>query len=222
LPQLGEQALYDQLDFSSTPLAEKNAVIGGAVVSVFQCPSTPGSPRSVFSIWPPAMGLATGSSGLGATDYSHVCFVGLNEEKDHHAISAKQLPGAWYGLARFEFVGIKGPLDQSGARGSASLRYIMDGLSTTILVAEKAGWPNSYRNREVVEPSPYGGGMWAASEMGGFGKAKVNWANWPSVYSFHSSGSYVGVCDGAVRWLGEETDEDVVTALCSRDGAEAK
>ena len=79
------------------------------------------------------------------------------------------------------------------ARGSAPLRYIVDGLSRTALIAEKAGYPNTYRDGSVVDPSPWGEGAWAAGEFGAFGKAKVNWSNFPSFYSFHSSGDML-VC----------------------------
>ncbi|HEY3394580.1 MAG TPA: DUF1559 domain-containing protein [Lacipirellulaceae bacterium] len=218
LPFLGEQALYDRLNFSSTPIADDNAQLVAIVLGIFQCPSTPDSPRSVLT------GGGKSESGMGANDYSHIFFVGVEEVEEYNQISGKQLPGAWYGLARYEWTMSGGkevpPDDRNGARGSAPLRYATDGLSHTILIAEKAGFPNSYVNGRVVEPSPWGEGVWAAGEFGGFGKAKVNWSNFPSMYSFHTSGSHVALCDGSVRILSDDTATEVVKALCSRDGGE--
>jgi prepilin-type processing-associated H-X9-DG protein len=94
-------------------------------------------------------------------------------------------------------------------------------LSKTILCAEKAGYPNTYHNGQMILPSPWGEGVWAAGELGGFGRARVNLCNFPSIYSFHPSGAHVGMCDGAVKLLSDDTDPEIVVALCSRSGGEA-
>jgi prepilin-type processing-associated H-X9-DG protein len=219
LPFVGEQPLYDQLDLSLTPLADKNSRLTAQVLSIFQCPSTVDSPRYAFAS-------DHSQLGMGANDYVHVFFVGQEEVADLRAISAKQAAGAWYGLARYKSSNVDGkyiaPYQVVEARGSAPLRYITDGFSKTILCAEKAGFPSTYHNGRVVDPSPWGEGVWAAGELGGFGKVRVNWSNFPSIYSFHTGGAQVGMCDGSVRLLSDETATDVVTAFCSRDGGETE
>ena len=217
LPQLDEQPLYDQLDLSLTPIAAKNLAAVATVVSVFQCPFTPESPRSVFEAGPDTS-FVTFKSGLGATDYSHVFFVGTDELDDSRAIQRLPAPRRmWFGLAQADFTGSENPVYRADARKGASLSFISDGLSNTVLVAEKAGWPRRYVNGRVDSELPWGGGVWAGGELGGFGKAKVNWANFPSVYSFHDSGANAVFCDGSVRFLSDDTDSEIVKSLLTRD-----
>jgi Tfp pilus assembly protein PilE len=220
LPFVGEQSLYDKLKFDSTPMADENSEYAAKLLGLFQCPSTPDSPRSVL-----AESKAT-EMLMGASDYVHVFFVGIKGTQDtefpYRHISAEHVPGAWYGLGRYDSTSnVYCPLYVSSARGSASLKYVVDGLSHTILVAEKAGYPNSYYEGNVVEPSPWGEGVWAAGEFGGFGKAKVNWSNFPSIYSFHPSEAHIALCDGSVKLLADDADLDIIVALCSRSGGES-
>ena len=218
LPFVGEQALYDRLDFSTTPIADKNLPLVVQTLSLFQCPSTVDSPRTVFKQYPDP------EVQMGANDYVHVFFVGQNETDSVITISAKQLPGAWYGRATFTRATIDPNFvsaDQSvEARGGAPLNFVSDGMSKTILCAEKAGYPTTYHDGQVIQPTPWGEGVWAAGEMGGFGRARVDLCNFPSIYSFHPSCAHAGMCDGAVKLLSDDTDPEIVVALCSRSGGE--
>ena len=47
LPFMEHAYLYDQLQFELIPLAEENFENVSQLVDVFQCPSTPGSPRHI-------------------------------------------------------------------------------------------------------------------------------------------------------------------------------
>jgi prepilin-type processing-associated H-X9-DG protein len=219
LPYLDEQSLHDEIDFSSTPIATENAEGVGIALPLFQCPTTQGYPRSVFTA-----GVDSGS-GMGGNDYVHVYMIGIREDEDPNRISGQQVSGAWYGLNRYESLRSGGQYvhetERPGARNGAPLRYIVDGISKTMLIAEKAGWPNAYVDGQRLDRSPWGEGVWAAAELGGFGKARINWSNFPSIYSFHSSGAHVVMCDGSVRFLSDDTSTGIVVELCSRDEREA-
>jgi type II secretory pathway pseudopilin PulG len=221
LPYLGEQSLNDGIDYSSTPITDANSRLSATKLTIFQCPSTPDSPRSVSA--------ANGryfDPQLGANDYSHVMYVGAQPDSDPRHITRPGLPGAWYALPRYEGSVLDQvymtPDERPGARGSAPLAYISDGLSHTALLAEKAGFPNLYVNGNLLDDSPWGDGIWVSAENGGYSKAPINWSNFPSIYSFHPSCAHIGLCDGSVRALASDTDTAVIVALCSRDAGEAE
>lgn len=218
LPGIEKQNLHDQFDYSLTPLHAKNQTASGAIVAEYQCPSTPGQPRSYV---PTAWNGPSFGTTVAATDYVHVHYV-EPIENDGHAID-----GAWYGLSQFEHVEYPRQLsarERPGVRQSAGLNSVTDGLSNTVLVAECAGRPNildkdglddTYANNDV-------GGAWATAEMGGFSKVRVNESNWNGIFSFHPSSSHVLMCDGAVRILTEDTPLEIIVALLSRDGGEVE
>ena len=212
LAYVGEQSAFDSIDFSSTPLSPPNRKPVSTIVAIYQCPATPDSPRQVFDTGNPV-------SGMGGNDYQHVLFVGNDEvEPASKGISSSASAGAWLARAKYEWTPPNlFPSDDVRVRGGrAPLRYVTDGLSKTILIAEKAGFPDSYRNGVVVEPSPWGDGVWAQCEFGGYGKEKVNHSNFQSIYSFHHSGANVGLCDGSVKLLSDETSTDIVKSLLAR------
>lgn len=60
LPYMEQQALESQFDFTSTPLSSANASAVGTLLPVYQCPSTPGSPRLVARAPPRRHGSARG------------------------------------------------------------------------------------------------------------------------------------------------------------------
>lgn len=218
LPGIEQQNLHDQFDYSLTPVHKKNQAASGARVAEYQCPSTPGQPRSYV---PTALNGPSFGTTVAATDYVHVLYV-EPIENDGQAID-----GAWYGLSRFEHVDYPRPLsarERPGVHQSAGLNSVTDGLSNTVLVAERAGRPNildkdglddRYNNYDV-------GGAWASAELGGFSKVRVNQSNWNGIFSFHPTGSHALMCDGAVRMLAEDTSLEVIVALLSRDGGETE
>lgn len=218
LPHLEQKPLYDQIDFKSTPLAASNRALVSTVVALYQCPTTPDCPRTFQA-------LADKDVDFGATDYSHVFFIGIDEARADRIGSIHSLAGAWYGSPKFEHDKGGGKVtygsDKRKAREAAPVQWITDGLSRTIVVAEKAGFPALLRPEgfDSTEDT-WSDGAWAAGEFGGFGKAKVNWSNFPSIFSFHPSGAHVAMCDGSVKFLEIDTGLDVVVALCSRDGDE--
>ncbi|WP_372718769.1 DUF1559 domain-containing protein [Novipirellula sp.] len=90
-----------------------------------------------------------------------------------------------------------------------SLPEIIDGTSYTIFLAE------------VVDRLPEAYGLWAdgrntiSHDNGG-----INIDNSGEIYSFHPGGAQVAFSDGAVKFLTESTDANLIGALCSRYGHE--
>ncbi|WP_442511194.1 DUF1559 domain-containing protein [Novipirellula sp. SH528] len=91
-----------------------------------------------------------------------------------------------------------------------SLPEIIDGTSYTIFICE------------VVDRLPESYGLWAdgrntiSHDNGG-----INIDNSGEIFSFHPGGAQVAFSDGAVRFLTESTDENLIGALCSRYGHES-
>ena len=226
LPYLEQSTLVDEIGNSVLPLDVANRAGVSEILSIFQCPSTPGSPRLVQSLGPPEAG--SQDIWVGACDYSAVHDV-ANSEAD------APLPGVWRseGGARRptgEFPpSIDTPLSEEDFdvdRLSSVLRIdpghfraVLDGLSNTTLLVEQAGKPLLYdgsRNVENVLPRE---GAWATAELSSFYAAGVNQDNLTGIYGFHA-GAVTAQCDGSVHFFAAEMNVEVVTALLSRNGAE--
>ncbi|NOZ41044.1 MAG: DUF1559 domain-containing protein [Planctomycetes bacterium] len=218
LPFLEASPLYDSLRLDQLPLATANLPAVGAQLSLFQCPSTPDSPRSIDSIGPPSSGYDDLS--IGACDYSGIHDVANNEGET-------SIAAAWRSADEVLTEGMGGtPADFNIDRISPSLRImpgkfnmIADGLSRTALLAEQAGKPLHYdrvRHAEAVLPRE---GTWATAEFSSFFAAGVNRDNLTGIYGFHD-GAIVVMCDGSAHLFSEDMEAEVVTALLSRNGDE--
>ena len=104
---------------------------------------------------------------------------------------------------------------------AAKLQRITDGLSQTVLVAEKAGGThvrNRDRNGEELFQRPISS-AWTFT-TGGFAidwrTPSINRNNQIGVFSFHN-GAHVAMCDGAVRFLPEDITATVLGALLIRN-----
>ncbi len=219
LPFLEAAPLYDSLQLNQLPLATANQHGVGTRLSLFQCPSTPDSPRIIESLGPPDSGYDDLS--LGACDYSGIHDVAHNEGEN-------SIAAAWRSADEVLTEGVgPGPADGFNVdRISPTLRItsgkfnmIADGLSRTALLAEQAGKPLHYdrtRLAEVVLPRE---GTWATAEFSSFYAAGVNRDNLTGIYGFHD-GAIVVMCDGSAHLFSEEMEAEVVTALLSRNGDE--
>jgi len=123
---------------------------------------------------------------------------------------------------------------------NAKLKYVRDGLSKTILLAEQAGLPVLYWGR----PENNEQGYWSSrapvededvkyrGETGVFSRythhergpvhhsysgMQLNRKNHEGIYSFHA-GANVTRCDASVQLMPEDTDSAVMAALFSREG----
>jgi len=223
LPYLEQDSLHDSLQDNNLPLALANRSYVNQQLTIFQCPSSPDSPRVVQALGPVSAGHQ--NLAIGACDYSAVHDVANDE-------STVPFHAAWRsaGEAPTEFSPVNGTVffeeDFNLDRISpllrtkpAELRMIVDGLSKTAIVVEQAGKPLKYdetRRAETVLPTE---GAWATAELSSFYAPGINQNNLTGIYGFHE-GAFVAFCDGSVHLLFDEIAPEIVTALLSRNGAE--
>ncbi len=133
------------------------------------------------------------------------------------------------------------PADFNAGKPSR-LAAITDGLSSTMMLYESAGQPTTYQGRTVVPCSASVNptncnrcwwGPWASFHNNRIytwtsdgklrpGPCVVNCTNdlGYGIYSFHSGGANIALCDGSVRFLSQSTSKATVRALVSRAGGE--
>ena len=220
LPYLESSPLYDSLELDQHPLAVANQPAVGTILSLFQCPSTPESPRYVDSLGPPNP--SHDDMTLGACDYAGIHDVANNEGET-------SIAAAWRSSEAVEIDGLTGPdigNTINADRISPSLRImpgkfpmIADGLSRTALLAEQAGKPLQYDRARIAEAVYPTEGTWATADFSSFYADGINRDNLTGIYGFHS-GAIVAMCDGSAHLFSEDMQPEVVTALLSRNGDE--
>jgi prepilin-type processing-associated H-X9-DG protein len=112
--------------------------------------------------------------------------------------------------------------------------FITDGTSNTILITEVAGRPQQWLAKGRSGSARIANGMWADHDMnsdvnlrganfdgtGTGGPCLINCNNFRSVYSFHSGGINILMCDGAVRFLNENANKTVYASMVTRNAGE--
>lgn len=208
LPFLEADNLEQTLVLDQLPLSPVNLSAAESQLPVFQCPSTPQSPRVIENL-----GLFRNLK-LAACDYSGIFKITTDAET--------QFAGAWHPQSFNETTSALVLRTQP-----ASLTSIRDGLSSTILLFEQAAKPSVYdrrsnnvQNAPFVPNSPYfAEGPWATAEAGNVSENQVNEWNSNGIYGFHAVAN-IALCDGSVHALASDTEGSVVTALLSRNGRE--
>lgn len=229
LPHIEENNIYTQYNFSQNwwdDVNSTNRVAGEYRIPTFLCPAAPNFSRWVYH---------TDDEGdvfqSAATDYVGVSgvYYTINTEENLH-MGAMAFPGRFYGATGVE------------ADRSVKLTEIKDGTSHTILVAEMADKPNSWRAGRLaannLNPETPGGiipvfgfGQWVAPNWNhfrsydftgenSFGPCAVNCSNGGSIYGFHPGGANVVLCDGSVQFVRAGMSQEVLVALVSIRGGE--
>ncbi|MEX0936654.1 MAG: DUF1559 domain-containing protein, partial [Pirellulales bacterium] len=233
LPFIEKPAVHALLDFRVPSTDARNQAAINSRVPTFVCPSTDNySPRvrwlALFADGP-SPGPAMPERTAARTDYQAVVAVRFprdsNRFRDSETITGEFQFGAW------------GEPSYRRRQGGLNIDYrtarlsdITDGLSNTMLVAERAGLPDKYVGRklegtiETIDDFDGQGheGAWGISTH------YPNMAIWNQrvnessggLYSFHTGGAYAAFADGSVRFLSESTDLDVIFAIATRSGAE--
>jgi prepilin-type N-terminal cleavage/methylation domain-containing protein len=208
LPFLEQGALHDSFDYTQAAMAPINQPGIGTVLQVFQCPSTPGYPRKVIG-YPFDKKLA--DIPVAAQDYMAVSIA-------YDTPATGRVAGVWYGdpqpqndLARWFYWREADP---------APLVWATDGLSNTTLMVEQASHPQEIGNQWAEDTKIPGGGWALGTTAQGTAFGPINQYNLASHFAHHPTGAQQVMCDGAVRFLGVETDLAVIRALDSREGGE--
>lgn len=206
LPFLEEQNLYDMFDFSVGAMTETNLPAISRVLPTFQCPSTPGYPRSYF---PPPTSAITATIPddlrVGAWDYGVPGDYGNSEFEVNFT-------AAWYGLknrdGRFNRRSAKDPCHWAKEFGPAKLAWVVDGLSKTTVAYEYAKRGTS---SGISPPAPTGWSQMWHHRVVGFGG--INEARWAGRISFHPGGVNNAFLDGSVRFLDESMPRHMLLNL---------
>jgi prepilin-type N-terminal cleavage/methylation domain-containing protein/prepilin-type processing-associated H-X9-DG protein len=187
-------------------------------LSLFNCPSTPKQPRADTTI----------ESAPSAGDYHAInaikCFVGIN-------CFGYTMPGCSLPSPPPSVVDDPRLVGAMKRDQITKITAIVDGTSSTILVAEDAGRPVFYnQDRGVYDPIGKEGGW--ADPNGAFsidganpdgsipGPCSMNCSNNSEMYSFHPGGANVVFADGSVHFLSSGLDLCVLAALATRAGGE--
>ncbi len=213
LPFLDQTPLFNAWNTSKSFFDPENKSVTMTPVGAYICPSAPGGPR-VMNI---SSGSATPTNTGIASDY--VVF---------HQISTTGSAATC------------NPCNTAAPKTAGTvtaIAEITDGTSNTIMMAEQAGRPDYYIGR-TKQPSntamtnPLFWGNWtsyqsvtaqgwddsAVPKAGGI--HTMNWSNSQGVYSFHTGGAMFGMCDGSVRFIGENISLTLLIALWTKDGGE--
>ncbi len=215
LPFLEQASLFNQYNFHVNWYDAPNLTLIQIQLPVFQCPSTP--VQRVDSN-PIAVSSGTFSGPRAVADYGPLEGVGA------------LLTGT--GLIDTQSEGSPGALQVNFRQ--CRIGDVLDGTSTTLLVAEDAGRPVWYIRGRIANTGliPPGAG-WADDEQdfqlhGAQGDAiatvpgpcAVNCHNDGEIYSFHTGVANALYADGHTRFLSANTDIRVVARLISPRGQE--
>ena len=232
LPFMEEGNRHAGLNKSASPLSPENVRVAGPI-PMFECPSSPGSPRVVRQYG----GADLGKSGLGVTDYVAVfdvrpAFQSIGQSGVWYGGRAPDTlptspgrfrPGSGEGIllgGDFASVNTPAPPDVFNAKirtVPSTLRKVRDGLSNTAMLVEQAGKPS----REGKNPAPQNPteGAWLASEYASFYAPGINQDNHSGPYGYHT-GAMAAMCDGSVHFWSRQMAQDVMNALLTREGSE--
>ncbi|HET6574825.1 MAG TPA: DUF1559 domain-containing protein [Fimbriiglobus sp.] len=228
LPYVEQDNLYKQFNPNLFLYTDPNKTVVSTHLKVFQCPSTPNQNRLYQFPVPSGVlpGVPAGTLQASASDYTAVSgilgrgwdiIVGPPSGGDRHGALRPYAP-------------------VPGSNNRVTIPAITDGTSNTILVAESAGRPQVYCRGKVLCSSlpqpcqgpitegagwgdPFNGENWPAGSQpngcGSAGPCLINCTNTTGrgLYSFHTSGINVAMCDGSVRFLSESISGRTVAFL---------
>jgi len=227
LEWMEESAAYDRIDFRRPLWGPENREAVSKEVSSFLCPSTGRrhATRTGHRITLDLINAGLWDASTGE-DMACIDYAGISGPTAH-ASFRNPATGATYAANSGILLNIS-----TGPRTQTTAAEILDGLSQTLLVGELSG-----RGIFVAGTSNALRGVWAggqncisvpAAPSGGQAIRPINpapadaWINAgnSSLFSDHPGGAHVLLCDGAVRFLAETLDVQLLLALASRSDGE--
>lgn len=218
------------------PLGTSGALsVSNSVVTVFQCPSSPGSLRALNA----EVGPATFQQ-VGVRESVPVVQVTTRGNQRGGKEASESHAGGWYSGRGRDF-GRVVPYEEvrTQLRTPARLNKTTDGLAKTVMLVEQAGLPFRYDRRiqqeGMIAPFnamnstwPIAAGHRATSFIGlehailigsrNVGpNTSINRWNMFNIYAFHPDGAVMARLDGSVHFVNQATDPDVLLDLLARD-----
>lgn len=183
----------------------------------FQCPSTPGSPRSI------RVGALEVSTG--AVDQKAVFYIRL--QNGPASANSTQLAGGWYARSKLPLNGSENELHET-LPSPAKLRRITDGLSKTVMLHERSDFPNRYTEGRLESTVDDFHAGWPFQRfdhtwivLWDYPRTlPINRYNWHGLFGFHPGGVVYSNFDGSVGFLTEGVDNEVVVRMLARSDLE--
>jgi prepilin-type N-terminal cleavage/methylation domain-containing protein/prepilin-type processing-associated H-X9-DG protein len=224
LPFLEQDNLYRLWDDKQGFWMPQNQAVAANPLKVFQCPASPNQGKLYSDTWTGPAASFPITWGGSTTDYMATSGV-LGFYWDFVFQGNPPAGGDRQGVFH----------DNPTAKGQR-IADITDGTSNTIMVGEVGGMPALYQGNVLIKDAPYdptdpdqiAGSGWGDALNGENwlvgstqdGKSRpgpcvVNCTNRTQLYSFHTGGANVLVCDGSVQFLRANVDPKVLIALIS-------
>jgi prepilin-type N-terminal cleavage/methylation domain-containing protein len=225
LSYLGEDAVFKQLDRTRAATDPVNQPAVNVDVAVYLCPSTANFSRNVPQIAHFNDGAVPVdfSETAARSDYEPVGGVYAGRVVSTEPRFSEVLFGAW-GEPQYQ-----DDLWHLRRVRPAHLVDIRDGLSKTLLIAERAGLPDTFERGKASGPYPFPDvshapdnhqAAWAVSTHIAWilftQTPQVNETNRHNIYGFHPNGASAALADGSIRFLADSTDSAVLVAMASR------
>lgn len=214
LPFLEEQNLFDQIDFKKAAGAEQNLAVLATLQPMYQCPSTPGSPRMIE--WTDR---TTTPIQLAAYDYTASRTGHIGPPGTELAFDGIKFTGGAAEVNARIWARRQCPFQERTA--SAKLRWILDGMSKTTMLLEQALHPLPAGQGRRTPSATSIGASWAQPNMHSHrSRRSVNVSNIEGRFSFHPGGVNHVMMDGSVSFLEEGVSLRILNAMDtrSRDG----
>ncbi|WP_254510770.1 DUF1559 family PulG-like putative transporter [Anatilimnocola floriformis] len=206
-----------------------NQKVSQTTIPTFVCPAAPRDRKTTV------VSNASGNSKNPDKDTTYTVHCGPN---DYLASNGLFLPTAGYGAIISEDMRAR---THQALTDNESMRLteIVDGLSCTLLIIERAGSPQTWHwNKRIDRPQQFAlanntRGTWAgwgslffgvydgddptAPGRGDGNDCAVNCNNFYGIYGFHEKGANVLMCDGSVRFIGLKLNGLTLARLTNRD-----
>jgi prepilin-type N-terminal cleavage/methylation domain-containing protein/prepilin-type processing-associated H-X9-DG protein len=250
LPYIEQQPLYSAYNWEYDFYDPVNKAVVETKLSVFICPSTARGNGEYIT--------CSGKATVGSANTDKSTMYTVKGYIDYLAPNGISVPTTGWGTSVRTWqnssnehqalvdscITVSGLIgaNATDSRVPRKLADIRDGLSTTLLINETAGWPHQFRGRQreqLADFDPANGnglgnrGSWAGWQSfayftystdgmmsssanptaGDLVSCAVNCYNKTQPYSFHPGGAHVLFCDGSVRFVGENLSPVAFTQI---------